>query len=205
MSTETQQTDVAKRVEDVLAALETLEVATPEQEQQAADFLRKIKQTEKIVTEQYEPKKKELYAPYKELLNEIKGYTDKLARAEKATRRAINAYIAEREKQRRKAEEKARREEEERRLNAAVDSGREEILDQPTVTQKEPEPERPENTYTVTRWKWMVVDKARVNPDYLTVDEKAVNAIVRAKKDDAAGILGDGIKVYSVQEVAVKT
>lgn len=205
MSTETQQTDVAKRVEDVVAALETLEVTTPEQEQQAAEFLRKIKQTEKIVVEQYEPKKKELYAPYKALLNEIKAYTDKLARVEKATRRAINTYIAEREKQRREAEEKARREEEERRLNAAVDSGREEILDQPVVAQKEPEPERPENTYTVTRWKWEIVEKSKVNPDYLTVDEKAVNAIVRSKKDDAAGVLGPGIRVFSVQEVAVKT
>lgn len=44
----------------------------------------------------------------------------------------------------------------------------------------------------VTTYGWTLIDKMKLKPEYLIVDEKAINAIVRAQKERAAETVGAG-------------
>ena len=203
----TETTDVAvvrQRIAVVVAQLEQMTVATDAEMKEAGEFLRKIKQTDKIIHEVLDPQIKELYEPYKAKTDERKAYLDQLTGAEKAVKRMIGTYQTDQARARAFEERKAREAEEERRLNIAIDTGHEEVLERPVVSVKPPEPEKMDGVYSVTVWEWELLDKAKINPMFLTVDEKAINSIVRTKKDEAAAMVGDGIRVYSRQDVRAR-
>lgn len=205
MSKESKEiTKVKENITTVVTMMKAMTVQTDQQVKEASEFLRKIKQSEKVVHEVLDPQVKSLYEPYKAKTDERKGYLDQLSKAEKEVKRMIGDYQT---KQRQIREEQARKEreaEEERRLAAAIDTGHEEVLDKPVTSAKPPEPEKLEGVYTTTVWKWEVVDKSKINATFLAVDEKAVNALVRSKKDEAAALLGPGIRIYSEEQVRAR-
>jgi hypothetical protein len=195
---------VQESINTVVTKMEAMSVQTDEEVKQASEFLRKIKQSEKVVHEVFDPQVKALHEPYKAKTDERKGYLDQLSKAERVVKRMIGDYQTE---QRRIREEQARKEreaEEERRLAAAIDTGHEEVLDRPVTSAKPPEPEKLEGVYTTAVWKYEVLDKQKVNAQFLTVDEKKVGQLVRSMKDEAAALLGPGIRVYAVDEVRAR-
>lgn len=195
-----QNTEIQKHVDQVLAEMQHIEITDQSSYETAAEFLRKTKQTAKIVKDHFEPERKETYEAYKAVTDTIKMFTDKLNKAERTVKAAMGKWYNEQERKRREIEEQRRREEEERRLQSAIDTGREEVLEKPIVTKKEEAP-KVDGTYTVEVWKFEIIDKSKINPDYLIPDEKFIRQTVNAKKADARSILGPGVKVYSEKEI----
>jgi len=197
-------TRVKGDVDEVVAQLGTMKVTTQEQAAEAAGFLRKIKQTGKVIHDVMDPEIKKLYDPYKTKTDERKGYLDQLAKAERAVKKMIGDYNAEQARIRAEAERKAREAEEEKRLAIAIETGHEEVLERSVAPVKAPEPEKLEGVYTATVWKWELTDIAKVKPEFLVLDEKKVGALVRSMKGDAQSILGEGIRVFSEQDVRAR-
>ena len=200
---EIETNEVQKHIDTVLAELETVEVTDQASYESAAEFLRAVKQTENTVHEVLDPQIKELYTPYKAATDERKKYLDILTKAGTQVRGKMNKYQAEQRRIAEETERKRRAEEEERRLAAAVESGREEVLDKPIVVEKVEAP-KADGTYTVDVWKWELKDISQVDPRFLIVDEKAVGQLVRSMKGKAQEMVGVGIRVYAEAEVRVK-
>ncbi len=51
-------------------------------------------------------------------------------------------------------------------------------------------------------WTFEIIDASKINPAFLMVDEKKIAAQVRALKQDAAAIIGAGVRVYSERQLA---
>lgn len=193
--------ELQKHIDTVLIELKSIVIADDDGYQAAGEFLKKIKQSDKFIDEVYEPKKKEAYAPYKQILDEIKSLKDKLSPAEKSVKTAMGKYYNEQEQKRRLAEEARRKEEAEKRLNLAIETGHEEVLDKPVVIEKEPEMIKPSGTYAVDVWKYEITDKTKLKPEYLIVNESLIGQIVRGQKEKAQEIIGEGVRVYSEKEI----
>lgn len=203
--------ELQKSVDTVLAEMDRITIDSDEHYEQAGSFLRKVKQTAKVVEDAYtdeleaaKEKKKQAEAERKEVQQNIKYFTDQLERAEKIVKRQMSEYLAEQERKRREAEAKRRKEEEEVRLAQAEETGDERYLDTPVAPKKEPAPPKAEGTYTVEVWKYEITNKAKINPDYLQPNEKAIGALVRSMKGEAQAVLGEGVKVYSEKEVRAR-
>jgi len=194
-------TEIQKTVDQVLAEMQHIEINDQESYEEAASFLRKTKQTGKTVKDHFEPERKRTHEAYKAVTDQIKFFTDKLSKAERTVKQAMGKYVNEQERKRREVEAQRRREEEEKRLQSAIETGHDEVLDKPIAVEKEPEAPKVDNTYTVEVWKYQIQDVSKINPDYLIPDEKAIGALVRSKKGDAGRILGEGVRVYSEKEV----
>ncbi len=197
--------ELQKHIDTVIAQIKTLVIVDDTGYQTAGEFLKKVKQSEKFIDEVYEPKKKEAYAPYKIILDEMKALKDKLSPAERAVKSAMGKYYNEQEQKRREIEAARRKEEEEKRLNDAIETGKEEILDKPVVIQKEPEMVKPSGTYAVDVWKYEITDKTKLKPEYLIVNEQLIGQIVRGQKEKAQEIIGEGVRVYSEKEIRQRT
>lgn len=197
-------TEVRKSVDRVLADLNTIEVSDADSYEQGVEFIRRVKETKKVVEDAYAERKRELYKPYKAVLDEIKGFTDVLGKAEKTVRSKMTAYQTA-ERQRAIAEAARRRaEEEERRLEQAIETGDEEVLETPTEEPREVPMVKAKGSYTVETWHFEIIDPSKVAAEFMVPDEKAIAAYVREHKGEASGKLGEGVRVYSTQEVRVK-
>lgn len=197
-------TEIQKHVDTVLAQLGAVEITDQATYEQAAELRRKLKQTQKVVDEKLGPIKAERYAPYKEVLDEIKRYTDVISKADGSVRQKMNAYQADQQRKAAEEERKRREAEEAKRLESAIETGREEILDRPVVTEKVAAPTA-EGTYTVEVWEYEVTDVSKIKPEFLIVDEKKIGALVRSMKGSAQSILGDGVRVFSRSDVRIRT
>lgn len=206
----TETTSLQKTVDTVLAQMQNLTVTTDEQYIEAGEFLKKCRITVKAVQDFFsadlaaaQEKKKAAEAERKSVDNQIKAFTDRLDAAERTVKRIMGEYQMAQEKARREAEDARRREEEERRLTTAIETGHEEVLDKPVTVIKE-EPVRVAGTSTVDVWEFEIVDKAKINPDYLIPDEKAIGALVRSMKDRAQAVLGPGVKITCRKDIRVR-
>jgi len=195
------KTEVQKHVDQVLAEMQGIEITTQDHYEQAADFLRRTKETTKIVKEHFEPERKRTHEAYKAVTETIKNYTDRLNRAERTVKNAMSKYVTEQEKKRREIENQRRREEEESRLQHAIATNDETIINEPIKIKREPEPPKPRGTYTVDVWDYVIIDARRINPEYLIPDTKSIGALVRSKKAAAQNILGPGVEVTQRTEV----
>ena len=193
--------ELQKHVEQVLAEMSTINIANQNQYEDAAGFLKKVKQTTKMVKDYYEPERKRTHEAYKTVTDAIKSFTDSLTKAEKTVKSAMGVYFNEQERIRREEEEIRRREEEEKKLLEAIETGDEDLLDKPIVEVYKEEPPQVNGTYTVEVWKFEIKDVSKINPDFMLPDEKAIRNLVKSKKGEAAKILGEGVKVYSEKDI----
>jgi hypothetical protein len=203
--------DLQQHVDTVLSRMETITVADQEGYTAAGEFLRKVKQSVKLVEDHFaeelkaaQDKKREAEAERKAVADQIKTFTDKLNRAERAVKKIMGDYLAEEERKRRQIEAQRRKEEEDRRLAEAEETGNEEILDRPVVTKKEPEPPKLEGTYSVDVWEYEIVDISKINPEFLMPDTTAIGKAVRNMKDKAQSLIGPGVKVTCRKDMRVR-
>jgi hypothetical protein len=204
--------DLQKTVDTVLAELQHAKVTDQESLESANKLLVTCKQTIKYVEEHYDAdltaaqeKKKAAEAERKAVVAEIDRFRVPLTKAESMVKRQMSEYLREQERIRQETERKRREEEEAKRIDAAIETGREEVLDKPIAVEKSPEPELAKGTYTTTVWKYEIVDKQKINPDYLIPDEKSIGSLVRTQKEKAQAILGDGVRVYSDIDVRARS
>lgn len=200
-------------IDSVIAQMQLQTISSDEEYQMAGEFLVKAKQTAKFVEEQFaesleaaKEKKRQAEAERKAVDAEIKRFTTPLSKAESVVKRMMSDYQAEQERKRREETERRRREEEERRLTEAEETGDERVLDYP-VAPEAPAAEKPKasGTYAVQVWKYEILDKRKINPGYLVPNERLIGQVVRSEKENAAAILGDGVRVYSETEIRART
>jgi len=208
----TEKKDLQKTVESVVANLQSVTVRDQGSLDEANRLLVACKQTVKLVEEHFDPALKEAQdlkraaeEKRKAVVIEIDRFRSPLAKAERLVKKQMSDYLTEQERVRREEERRRREEEENKRLDAAINTGREEVLDKPIAVVKEPEPELAKGTYTVDVWKYEIVDKRKINPEFLIADEKTIGQVVRSMKDRAQAIVGEGVRVYSEKDVRSRT
>lgn len=64
------------------------------------------------------------------------------------------------------------------------------------------EPPRVAGVATREAWKFEITDPSKINPQFLMPDEKKIGAQVRALKEDAAALIGPGVRVWSERQIA---
>ena len=204
-------------IDALVIKMESVEIKTDEEFTGAAEWLKMNKGLQKKVVSHYEADKKAKYEVYKEVTDKIKNLTDLLKKGEVIVKGKLSDYQKELDRKQRIAEEKARKEQEERDRIALeklkednAESGEGEInpdeIDEKNQIDLFAEPvpapivSKPSTAGVVFAevWKWELEDMSKVPSEYLILDEKKINGVVRAMKKDAAI---PGIKVYADKQV----
>lgn len=184
---------------------EALVVSNDEEYQDAAEFLKSLKEQAAKVKDFFKPIKDAAHKAHKEVCDREKMMLDPLNRAESVIKKAAGSYLAEKERKRREAEERARqaaKAEAERRLAEAIaleNQGKTEeaaaaveeaeIIDGAAVTINIPAAIAPKVKGVSSSRDWDIVgiDYAKVpvavsGTVIRPVDEKAVMRLIRASK-----------------------
>jgi len=200
----TQQITIQQTIDNVLAEMAQLKIASDAEMVTAAEWLKRCKETAKLVKDHFEPDRLANYTAYKAVTDTIKAYTDKLDKAERIVKRQLADYQWEQEQKRRdeqrRLEDLARKQEEERRLQQAVETGDETVLDEPMIVPTvhvEPPP-KVEGVSYAEHWTFEVKDERLIPREYMTPDLKKLGAMVRATK---GAIEIPGVRIYSEKTV----
>lgn len=199
--------ELSEKTDLVLSDVKTLTIKTDEQFQNAANFLKTIKAIQKEIDDYFDPAIRKAHEAHKEILNAKKKQSEPLQQAERILKSKISQYHAEEERKRleeqRRIEEEARKKAEERRLNEAIETGDDSILDEPIIV---PQVQVKDTTKTEgisyqDNWKFRVIDKKKVPEEYKMIDEKKIGQVVRAMKEKTNI---PGIEVYPEKIVKAK-
>lgn len=197
---------IEKKVQ-ALANIENFVIREESDLKEAAEWLRKNKETQKIVKDHFEPERKATHEAYKAVTDKIKRFTDILTKSERVMKKKMADYQMEQERIRREAERKA--EEERQRVEAeraaarakAAESGEPEPeIPEPPTAVVEPE-EKLDGVSFVENWTYEVEDISKVPAEYMVLDEKKVRGIVKAMKGDTNI---PGIHVYAEKTVRAR-
>lgn len=192
------QDDLTISVETVIGRLKTMTIETDTDYESAAEFVKKVKATAKVVESFFEEDYQRHYSAYKAVLAERKFFTDKLDAAEKAVKAKMSAFAT--------AREKKAREEAAERQRAAIEAQRmaetagETVAVVPDVV-AEPSTVKPEGVSEVLTWHFEVENPDQIPREYLVVDEKKIGAVVRA---GGGTIQIPGVKIWSTKEIRVR-
>lgn len=195
------QESVGQNIDALLKEMEARTITTDEDYSFTAEWLKRLKGTQKIVGEVFDPEIAHLRAPYQEKLDEKKMYLTRLEQGERIAKRKMGEYAEEKrrlaEEERKRIEAKNRADEEERRLNEAITTGDESVLDEPVPLPPPVEvPAAPEvkGIVYVETWKYEIVNPIDLPREYLVPNDKAIQAVVSALNGKA---VIPGIRVYS--------
>lgn len=180
----------------------------------AGAYLCRIKGVLQEIDDTFDSSIKKAHATHKEMLAAKKKHADPLLQAERAVKRGIGDYQTEqrrlREIEQRRLQEIAYKEEEERRLAEAAQleqegetEAAEELISEPIVAPPVvlPKETKVAGVSTRTVYKWRLRKLAFVPQEYLMLDEKKINAVVRAMGAQTAI---PGIEVYPENVVAAR-
>jgi hypothetical protein len=192
-----------------LANIASFEIQAEDDLKEAAEWLRKNKETQKIVKDHFEPERKKTHEAYKAVTDKIKRFTDILTKSERVVKKKMADYQMEQERARREAERRAeeerRKAEEERaaaraRAEEAGEPEPENLPKVPEVLEKEPE-EKIDGVSFVENWTFEIEDISKVPLEYLILDEKKVRGVVKAMKADTRI---PGIRAYAEKVVRAR-
>lgn len=199
-------TEIEQQVEVAVQESQTLVITDDVQLEGAGSFLRGIKTILKRIDETFNEPIQAAHAAHKKMISAKKKHADPLLQAERAVKGGIGKYQAEqrklREEEERKLRDQARKEEEERLLAEADElekqgepEAAEELISQPVVAPPVvlPKQTRVAGVSTRTAWKWRVRKLAFVPNEYLMLDEKKINGVVRSMGEQTNI---PGIEVY---------
>ena len=204
-------------IDGLVIKMEAAKITTDEEFTGAAEWLKLNKKYQKQVKDYFEDERKATYEAYSEITGKIKDMTDLLKKGESIVKGKLSEYQKEIDRKQRIADEKARKEQEERELLALErlaeqngKAGEGEIMPDELEQRNEidlfaepmPAPiiQKPSTAGVVFAevWKWELEDISAVPAEFLILDEKKINGLVRAMKSDAKI---PGIKVYADKQV----
>lgn len=199
---------VKKRVSQFLTEAQAIEIIDDDDYQYAAELLMQEKTIYKYVEKTYAETKKSLNEAKTNLMKLIRTDTDPLDKAEGIIKKKMGDWHAEQVKHnaevQRKIQAKYKKEEEERRLNEAVETGDESILEEPIIIatpQVQVAPKVKGISYT-DDWQCRVVEPEKVPHDYWIIDVKKIEGVVRATK----GTLQiPGVKIWKDRIIAARS
>ena len=199
--------DVKEEIVKVESDALALVITSNETYSNAGELLKLNKGLEKKIKSYFKPLKEHAHKAWKVICSAENTEVDKLQPAIKHLNGEMTKWNIEQEKIRKAEEDRLRREAEaqaeEERLQAAIEAEKsgnneeaEEILEEPVYVPppivEKSVPKVDGQTMTTT-WKWRLTSIEKVPRQYLTINETAVNGIVRALKDKANV---PGITVY---------
>lgn len=201
---------LAVQVDELKAKMEAATIEDEPQYEAACEWLKDLKKKIKEVEGFYEDDRKRTHEAYKAVTGKIKKLKDILVMGERIVKGKINVYLDEKERLQRIEEEKRRKEEEAKRKELEAKKA-----ENPDALEEEPDLFTPpeevapapapvpvgQNTAGVSFaqvWGWELEDISKVPMDYLMVDEKKLNGVVKAMKGDTKI---PGIKVFQKRQV----
>lgn len=214
------QTNTA--VVEIAAKCAGIQIATQDDLTQANSLLKGIKSLRLEVDKEFDPGIQEAFAHHRTLVAQKRKWTDPLDQAERTLKPRIAGYLMEQD---RLAQEAARRTEEARlKMLQVADKASDEAYDKikagdldeadDVVTEAAGKIEEIKaatpapvakaiapGTSLRQIWKWELVDAALVPREYLKIDDKALDAAARIRKDQANV---PGIRFYAEATVATR-
>jgi len=166
----------------------TLQVTDDPTYQQAAECSKKVKSLKKKVEAKFKPTKDAMNKAKSELMSLIKEFTRPLDMLEEELKKRMVTYYRKKEEERlaeqRRLQEEARKVEEERRLNEAIDTGNEKIIDEPMPVPKVQveNTQKVEGVTYVEQVKFEVLDVSKLPREYLIPDTVKIGQVARATK-----------------------
>ena len=196
-------------IEALAAQVGQIELKTDKDVEEAAIWLRKNKETQKIVKDFFEEDRAATYAAYKAVTDKIKRFVDILTRTERTVKNKMGDYQMEKDRKRR--EEEAKRRAEEEKLHQEEEANR---IEAEKAGKPVPPPKRdsvpapvveeektPEGISYVETWDFSIEDKSQIPLEYLAVDEKKIRAVVKSLKADTKI---PGVKVFAKKSVRAR-
>lgn len=197
---------IQQQIDQVIAEIAKREVTNNEEYTFAAQWLKKNKDTQKYVEQQFEDeleeakeKKRQAENERKAVVKKIDQFNKPLKEAEKSTRKMLESYQAELDRKRREEEQK-RREEEEKRRKESADSTEVAPEPEPAVVE-EAEPPKVDGVSYYERWTYEIEDESQIPREFLMVDEKKIRGYVQSMKGDGSI---PGVKIYSEKKTRVQ-
>lgn len=182
---------------------DALSVTNDEEYQDAAEFLKTLKDQAGKVKDFFKPLKDAAHKAHKEVCDREKQMLDPLTKAEVVIKKAVGEYLAEQERKRKAAEERARqaaKAEADRRLAEAIaleNQGRmeeaaaaveeAEIIDSATIAVPVAPTKKVKGVSSSKDWELVSVDDSKVPVDVAgtvirPVDQGAIMRLIRASK-----------------------
>jgi hypothetical protein len=203
--------EVKKKAEALVVQAKALVVTNPEEAARAVEFGKACKGLRSQITEFFKPLKKAFDDGKKIVLDREKETLSPVDEAEALASRAVTTWRIEEDRRAREERERLEREERQRqeaeRLRAvdhALKKGDEKqaerIFAKPLPAPVVPKTAAPPKIEGIRRrkvWKYEIVDTAKLPREFLTPDEKAIGAFVRAKKEDAKI---EGVRIWAEDE-----
>ena len=199
---------VEQKVSQFLKEAKAIVIVDDDLYQYAGELLSQEKAVYKFVEKTYEKTKKALNEAKNELMKVIHLHTDPLDEAEKILKSKRTAWRTEQEEIRRKEqkmlEAELRKQEEERRLDEAIETGDDSILEEPifipAVLVREIPKEKGHSFSDL--WHGEVIDAALVPRLYLMPDEKKIDKFAKATKGT---VQIPGVKIWKEEIEAVRS
>lgn len=196
---------VQQKIDQVIAEIAKKEVTNDEEYTFAAKWLKRNKDTQKFVEQQFEAeleeakeKKKAAEAERKAVVNKIEKFNKALKESEKSVRRMLESYQAELDRKRREEEER-RRQEEDKKRKEAEEKGVEPAVE-PAVVEEVAAP-KVEGVSYYEHWTYEIEDESKIPREFLMIDEKKIRGYVQSMKGD--GNI-PGVKIYSEKKTRVQ-
>jgi len=189
---------------DLIKIAKELVIETEEQATEASEMVKKLKELESEIRASFDPVIDKAYKAHKEAIAQRDEHLKPVLEAQKKIKDCLSKWKEKEELKRlqeamRIAEEK-RKEEEEKRLQQAEllekmgeTEKANEILEQPIFCAPETEKIKVEGISFAEIWTYEIINEAEIPREYLMPDEKKINSVVKAMKNN---IEIPGIKIF---------
>jgi hypothetical protein len=198
--------------EQAVATIRSVIVQTSDDYQLAAAELVRHGEARKAVVAAFADAKQKAHEAHKAITKLEGTFLTKIGESELRLRRAMAEFKEAEQRalreERARLEAEARERESERQLQEAISvaatgdtAAAEEILAAPVAVPVVILEETKASGVTVRQtWDFEIVDASKIDRRFLVPDEKAIRALVRSLKSDAASVVG-GIRVFSTSDV----
>jgi len=200
--------DIRPKVNEFQEMAEALEIKNDMDYQSAAELEKQARVLNKYIEDRFKKTKNALNEAKSELMQMIKSFTVPLQEAVNIIKDRKNTYWRKKEQERlaeqRRLQAEEQKAEEDRRLNEAIDTGDEDILNEPVIA---PEVQI-ENTlkvdgeYHVDVPKFEIVDETKIPREYLMPDEQKIRRVVNAAKGKIEIL---GVRIWVEKQSRMRT
>jgi len=208
-------TEIQTEAQAITARAEAFAIETAAGYAEGGEFLKQLRRVRLQIKDTFDKPINDAYKAHRSMIAARDKHDKPLADAESIVNRRMGAWKtaedARREAAERAAREAERKAEEERRLAEAVEleeenrpAEAERVLAAPVevapIVMRSAVPQV-QGISTRKTWKWEIIDPDLIPREYFILDEKAIGAIVRTRKDQTRI---PGIRAYSEDGVTVK-
>ena len=203
---EEENEELVQSIDQALVEAKGVIITTDEQNQKAGELLKTFRALRNEIAAYWDPAIEKAKATKaaaektrKDICERKEEQDGPLRKGEEIIKSKMGAYWQKQEDERKQKEERlqaeARQYEEDKLLQEAEETGDDSILEEPIIVPQVriEQTARVEGISMQSNWKWRVVDPKLIPREYLIIDEKAVNAMVKAKKGTTQI---PGIEVY---------